>query len=49
MASWTNNVPSSPCNVFIDHWGTLDTSFGGVPTFDVERRLYVSNFSYTAQ
>jgi len=45
----TNNVPSSPANVFLDHWGTLDTSFGGTPTVGVERRLYVSNFSYWAQ
>jgi len=42
----TNNVPSTPAPVFMDHWGTNSTGFGGLATPGVDRYLYVRLFSF---
>lgn len=48
IATITTNVPTSAAHVYINHWGTDSTNFGGLATTGVTRYLYVSKFSFTA-
>lgn len=45
-ASHTTKVPSAPAPIFINHWGTNNVNFGGLPTVNTPRYLYVSYVSF---
>ncbi len=48
VSTHTQNIPSAPAYIMINHWGTNSTSFGGLATPGVERYMYVSSVKYWA-
>lgn len=47
VSTHTQNIPSAPAYILVNHWGTNSTGWGGTATVGVERYMYVSSFSYT--
>jgi len=43
----TKVIPSEPAPFLFNHWGTNSVDWGGVATPDVERYMWVKNFSFT--
>jgi endo-1,3-1,4-beta-glycanase ExoK len=47
VTTHTQNVPSAPAYILMNHWGTNSSSFGGTATVGTTRWLYFSKFAYT--
>jgi endo-1,3-1,4-beta-glycanase ExoK len=47
VSSHTNNVPSAPAYIMMNHWGTNSKGWGGLAAVGVQRYLYISSFMYT--
>lgn len=43
----TTNVPHSPANLLISHWGSNNPHFGGPATVEVERFFYIDWLKFT--
>lgn len=41
------NVPIMPAPMLFNLWGTNSTGFGGLATLNIQRNMFVQNFSYT--
>lgn len=48
VAVHTDDVPSTPANIFMNHWATNSDSFGGVRTTGVQRYAYYTNARHYA-
>ncbi len=46
IGTHTKNVPSKPAYPMINHWGTVDPYWGGVPSIGVDRWVWVKSFSF---
>jgi hypothetical protein len=48
ISTHTTNIPSSPAQVMMNHWGTNSANLGGVATAGT-RWLYIPFFAFTPQ
>lgn len=47
VSTHTQNVPSAPAYIMINHWGTNSTGWGGLATPNVDRYMFVKSVSFT--
>lgn len=47
IATHKNVVPKAAASFLLNHWGTNDSSWGGMATPNVDRYVYIKSFTFT--